>query len=280
MSGLRGAIRFPPFWAFLLSRGAMRNRHLLIPLAIALGGPLSISAAQQGYEFEVYDTHLTRHGTTEFELNTNFVASGPKQVATGLFPTHHMLRSSFEIGTGLTNWLDGSLYILAVHRPNIGSFYVGNRVRVTASAPSTWNLPVEVGLTQEIGYARPGFAENRWTYELSPMIGKSWGPVAFAFNPSFERSLAGEAAHPLEFEPKGRVGFAFGDEASLSLEYYSTLGPTSGFDPRSEQKHQLFAAFEKELSPNFEMALSLGRGLTSSSDRGVIATRLEYRINR
>lgn len=258
----------------------MRNRYLLIPLAIALGSPLSIAAAQQGYEFEVYDTHLTRPGTTEFELNTNFVASGPKQPDTGLFPTHHMLRSSFEIGTGLTNWLEGSIYVLAVHQPNAGASYVGNRIRMTASAPADWNLPVEFGLTQEVGYARPGFAENRWTYELSPMIGKTWGSVALVANPAFERSLSGPAAHPIEFEPRGRISYGFRDEGSLSLEYYSSLGPTSGFYPRSGQKHQLFVAVEKEFSTRWELAASFGRGLTAASDRSVIATRVEYRISR
>jgi hypothetical protein len=116
-----------------------------------------------------------------------------------------MMRSSVEIGAGLTNWLEGSIYFVAVHRPNAGASYVGNRIRATASAPAHWNLPVEFGLTQEIGYARPGFAENRWTYELSPMIGKTWGSV---------------------------------------------------------------------------LAVSFGRGLTASSDRAVLATRLEYRVGR
>jgi hypothetical protein len=241
---------------------------------------LSIAVAQQGYEFEVYDTQIKKPGTTEFELNTNFVASGPTRVDNGLFPTNHMLRSSFEIGAGLTNWLEGSMYLLAVHRPNGGASYVGNRVRITAIAPVDWNLPVEFGLTQEVGYARAGFAENRWTYELSPMIGKSWGSFALVANPAFERSLAGQAAHPIEFEPRGRISYGFGDEGSLSLEYYSSLGPTSGFDPRSEQKHQLFVTVEKELSTRWELAASFGRGLTASSDRSVVATRIEYRLNR
>ncbi len=251
-----------------------------IALALAFAILPSTATAQQGYEFEVYDTHLTKPGTTELELNTNFVASGPKRPDAELFPTRHMLRSSLELGTGVTNWLEGSIYVLAAHRPGSGASYVGNRMRLTASAPDSWNLPVEIGLTQEVGYARPGFAENRWTYELSPMIGKTWGSVAWAFNPVLERSLSGANVHKLEFEPKGRIGLLVGDEGSLSLEYYSTLGPTAGFDPRSEQKHQLFAAFGKELSPNFEIAASVGRGLTSSSDRMVIATRLEYRIGR
>ncbi|MDQ6689294.1 MAG: hypothetical protein M3Z18_02175 [Gemmatimonadota bacterium] len=258
----------------------MRRVYLLISLAVSLGSPLSVAEAQRGYEFEVYDAQLTKPGTTEFELNTNFVASGPKQIDAGLFPTAQMLRSSLEIGTGLTNWLEASIYFLAAHRPNVGESYVGNRIRMTASAPVDWNLPVEFGLTQEVGYARPGFAENRWTYELSPMIGKTWGSIAVVANPAFERSLSGPAAHPFEFEPRGRISYGFGEAGSASLEYYSSLGPTSRFDPRSEQKHQVFVAIEKLISEQWGMAASFGRGLTVTSDRAVVATRLEYRRNR
>ncbi|HEY8686745.1 MAG TPA: hypothetical protein VIO57_14170 [Chloroflexota bacterium] len=257
----------------------MRKPYLLIPLALSIGAPFTTVMAQQGYEFEVYGTQLTKPGTTEFELNTNFVASGPKQINIGLFPTNHMLRSSLEIGTGITNWLEGSVYVLAVHRPNGGASYVGNRIRATAAAPAEWNLPFEFGLTQEVGYARPGFAENRWTYELSPMIGKSWRSVSLVANPAFERSLSGQAARPIEFEPRGKISYGFGDEGSLALEYYTTLGPVSGFDARSEQKHQLFVAVEKELANRWELAASFGRGLTASSDRAVVSTRIEYRIN-
>jgi hypothetical protein len=258
----------------------MRKRRYLIPLAIAFATPFGTAMAQQGYEFEVYDTHLTKPGTTELELNTNFVASGRKQIDDGVFPTHHMLRSSLEVGTGVTDWLEASVYVLAAHRPTGGTSYVGNRLRATASAPSGWNLPFEVGLTQEIGYARPGFAENRWTYELSPMIGRSWGSVSLVANPAFERNLGASPEHPVEFEPRGRISYGFGDDGSLSLEYYSSLGPTSRFDELSAQKHQVFLAVEKELVSRWELAASFGRGLTASSDRSVIATRIEYRFGR
>jgi len=258
----------------------MKKLHLVISLAIAAGVPFASAFSQQGYEFEVYDTHLTKPGTTELELNTNFVASGRKEVDEGVFPTHHMLRSSLEVGTGITDWLEGSIYVLAVHRPAGGTSYVGNRVRATASAPADWNLPFEFGVTQEIGYARPGFAEHRWTYEFSPMIGKSWRSISLVANPAFERSLEAAPDHPVEFEPRGRITYGFGDEGSLSLEYYTSLGPTSRFDRLSAQKHQLFVAVEKELWTRWELAASFGRGLTASSDRSVIATRIEYRIGR
>src|SRR2546423_2065293 len=258
----------------------MTKRYLLILPAFMIAVPLARARAQQGYEFEVYDTHLTKPGTTELELNTNFVASGRKGVDEGLLPTHHMLRSSFEIGTGITDWLEASVYVLAVRRPNAGSSYVGNRVRATASVPTSWNLPFDFGLTQEVGYARPGFAENRWTYELSPMIGKTLGRVAFVANPAFERGVGDAAERAIEFEPRGRISYGVGDEGSLSLEYYSSLGPTSRFDPPSGQKHQVFLAAEKEVWDRWELAASFGRGLTASSDRSVIATRVEYRFGR
>jgi hypothetical protein len=258
----------------------MLKSVLLIALVCCAAIPSLSALAQQGYEFEVYDTHLTEPGTIELELNTNFVASGRKEIDEGLFPTHHMLRSSLEIGGGITDWLEASVYVLGVHRPGLGASYVGNRLRATASVPASWNWPMDFGITQEVGFALAGFAENRWTYELSPMIGKSWRSLAFVANPAFERGLGDAVDHPVEFEPRGRITYGFGDEASLSLEYYSSLGPTSRFDPVSSQKHQVFLAAEKEFSKRWELAVSFGRGLTASSDRSVIATRVEYRIGR
>src|SRR6476646_6735097 len=103
----------------------MRKRRYLVPFVFALACPIVRAMAQQGYEFEVYDTHLAKPGTIELELNTNFVASGRKQIDEGVFPTHHMLRSSFEVGTGVTNWLEASVYVLSAHRPTGGTSFVG-----------------------------------------------------------------------------------------------------------------------------------------------------------
>ena len=248
--------------------------------AVSLLIPVTRAIAQQGYEFEVYDNHIKTPGSIELELNTNFVASGRKELDEGVFPTHHMWRSSLEVGAGVTNWLEASVYILGARQSGGPTDYVGNRLRLTAVLPSRWNLPFDVGFTQETGYARPGFAENRWTYELAPMIGKSWRSVAVVVNPAFERSLGDPANRLIEFEPRGRISYGFGDEGAVSLEYYSSLGPTTHLDPVAGQKHQLFLAVEKELKNRWELAASFGKGLTSSSDHAVLATRVEYRIGR
>lgn len=256
-------------------------RKILVPLFVVSVILVSRAAnAQQGYEFEVYGTDLKPAGAIELEVNTNFVAAGPKTVDPELFPTRHMLRSSLELGAGITSYLEASVYVLGARRADGRSSYVGNRFRLTAVAPSSLGLPFGVGLTQEIGYARPGFAEHRWSYELAPMVSASWKSVDFVVNPALERALGATTGSEVEFEPRGKIARNFGDEGSVALEYYTTLGPLNSFEPRSQQIHQVFASIEKELHERWEFALSFGRGLTAASDRSVIATRIEYNFRR
>ena len=234
--------------------------------------------AQQGYEFEVYGASVARVGGGELELHANFVPSGSQRVddAEGR-ATHRALRSSLELSTGLASWLEASLYAVSYARNGAGVQYVGNRTRLTAVAPRGWNLPFDAGLSQEVGYARPGFAENRWAYEITPILGKTMGNVSLLLNPAFERGL-GTGEHEWEFEPRARLDYALGDEEAIGLEYYSVFGPVTGFDPRSHQRHQLFATGKTELPSGMEGAIGIGRGLTSNSDRWVVSTKLEVKF--
>ena len=235
--------------------------------------------AQQGYEFEVYNTEISAPGTGELELHTNFVPSGSQ-----LFDdaerraTHRAFRSALELSTGLTSWLEGSLYAVGYARRGAGLQYVGNRTRLTAVVPRRWNLPVDLGLSQEVGYARAGFAENRWAYEITPIVGKDLGRMSLVLNPAFERGIGANSEHEWEFEPRAALGYALGDEESLGLEYYSVLGPVDAFDPRSHQRHQLFAIGKTELPCGLEGSFGIGRGLTRNSDRWVFSTRLEVKF--
>jgi hypothetical protein len=234
--------------------------------------------AQQGYEFEVYSTDVSARAAGEIELHTNFVPSGSQSVDdTDGRATHRAVRSSLEVSTGIASWLEASLYAVTYARSGVGLQYVGNRARLTAVAPSKWNLPFDAGLSQEVGYARPGFAENRWAYEITPILGKELGRVLVFLNPAFERGLdAGE--QEWEFEPRARLAYALGDEGAVGLEYYSVFGPVSGFDARNHQRHQLFATGKTEISHDLEAALGIGRGLTGNSDRWVLTTRLELKF--
>jgi hypothetical protein len=254
---------------------------MLIKTAIAISALMFFAAtaqAQQGYEFEVYGTAIAKRGGGELELNTNFVPSGSQLVdnAEGR-ATRHSFRSSMELSMGIANWLETSLYAVGYARNGAGVQYVGNRARLTAVAPKNWRLPIDAGVAQEVGYARPGFAENRWGYEITPILGKDMGNVSVLLNPAFEHGM-GTGEHAWELEPRARVGYAFGEDESVGLEYYSVLGPVAGFDERSHQRHQLFATGATALPGGVEAAVGLGRGLTRNSDRWVITTRLELKF--
>lgn len=245
-------------------------------IVISVLSVCAVSAqAQQGFEFEVYGTSIAQPGEGELELHTNFVPTGAQRVddPEGR-ATHRAFRSALEVSVGLSGWLEGSLYAVTYARNGAGLQFVGNRARLTAIAPMSWKLPFDVAVAQEVGYARPGFAEHRWAYEITPILGKRAGPVSLVFNPALERGLDG-AEREWEFEPRAQLEYALGDEGGMGLEYYSVLGPLDGFDSQSHQHHQLFVTGKSKLPNSLEAGIGLGRGLTTNSDRWVITTRLE-----
>jgi hypothetical protein len=233
--------------------------------------------AQGGYEFEVYSTNIAPPGEAELETHINFVPSGARFVdEAGGRATHRAFRASVEIGTSLTSWLEASIYTVGYARNGAGIQYVGNRARMTAVVPGS-RLPFRVGLSQEVGYAQPGFAENRWAYEVTPIVEQRFGRQSLVLNSAFERGLGG-GGHEWEFEPRAALTRSFGDEEAVGLEYYSVLGPVTSFDARSHQIHQIFATGSAELASGWKSVLGVGRGLTRNSDRWVIVTRFEVEL--
>ena len=231
--------------------------------------------AQKGYEFEVYEAKLAPRGGGNVELHTNFVALSARESDPHATPLNRAFRSALEVSTGVNTWLDGSLYLVGYAREGRGLQYVGNRARINALLPRSARWPVKLGVSQEIGYARRGYAEDRWAYEVSPIVAFDVASLSFTANPAFERSLDG-GQHRWEFEPRAKIGHSVGDDATLFVEYYGGIGPVLEAEPASEQHHQVFASFETDITDRLELAVGVGRGFTRSSDRGVIATKLEY----
>ncbi len=252
----------------------------MIFLTLALVTVSNVASAQQGYEFEVYDTDIGPKGSTEIEASSNYVASGVGESDEGLFATNHALRTSLEFTRTLSDWLQMSGYVTANTRPDHAVSYVGNRLKLTAVAPATGSLPLSLGVATEVSYARPGFAEYKWAVELTPIVAKSFGGISLAFNPAFERGLSGSGVHHIEIEPRGRIALGFGDDASVAVEYYAGLGGINEHYSRAEQRHQVFARFETEVASQLEFGVGLGRGLTRSSDRWVVVVSAEYQSKR
>src|SRR5260221_9031959 len=155
----------------------------------ALFGIAPSLSAQEGYEYEVYSTRIAVPRAGALELHTNFVPTGPTSSESELASSDRAVRSSLEFSHGINRWLEGSFYFVGGVFRGMGAEYVGNRVRLTAVAPLTWNLPVDLGVSQVVGYARRRFSEHRWMYEISPIIGKTFGRVSLVANPPLERGF-------------------------------------------------------------------------------------------
>jgi hypothetical protein len=82
--------------------------------------------------------------------------------------------------------------------------------------------------------------------------------------PTLDRSFHGENVHEgVIFSPNAKFSFDF--KISAGLEYYGSVGPVTGFDPLSQQQHQIFPAIDLNIAPQWELNFGLGVGLTGST---------------
>ena len=66
------------------------------------------------------------------------------------------------------------------------------------------------------------------------------------------------------------ITHGFNDWFERGIEYYGSLGPLSGFDPKREQQHQIFPAIDLNVSPKWEFNFGVGIGLTRSTDHLIL----------
>ena len=152
------------------------------------------AAAQDNYEIQVYGADTVEPHHTMLELHSNFTFEGSKTMQDGLFPTNHALHETIEITHGFTSWFEVGFYIFTSERSGQGIDWVGDHIRPRVRVPESWNWPVGVSVSTEIGYQRRQFSPDTWTQEIRPIIDKQAGKWYFAFNPSIELSYHGENA--------------------------------------------------------------------------------------
>jgi hypothetical protein len=236
--------------------------------------------AQDNYEIQVYGSETVGPGETMVELHSNFTAGGSTAVQEGVLPTHHAFHETLEVTHGFKDWLETGVYIFTSARGPDGWNYVGSHIRPRARAPESWGWPVGVSLSAEVGFQRRAYSVDTWTLELRPIVDNpKQGRFYWSLNPTLDLALKG--LHPgrgLQFAPNAKVSWDVSHEVSLGIEYYGSLGPLSGFDPASQQQHQLFPSLDLNLSPDWEVNLGYGFGLTPATDRRILKVILGRRF--
>ncbi|MFI5152329.1 MAG: hypothetical protein ACHQET_03290 [Chitinophagales bacterium] len=254
-----------------------RNIHWpAILLSLMLSDGLQ---GQDNYEIQVYGSQTQAPGSTMFELHSNYTISGSKQIEKGVLPTNHALHETLEITTGVSRIIEVGFYFFTNYTPGYGYQYVGSHVRPRIMAPPEWNLPFGLSLSMEIGWQKPAYSEDEWSWEIRPIIDKQWSRLYLSFNPTLGVSLKSQYNNSVPtFEPNLKIGYSLLKNASFGIEYYGDCGPFSQFEPVQQQNHSLFITYDLLNNPYWELNIGLGFGLTSSTDPLIFKVILGRRV--
>ena len=236
--------------------------------------------AQGNYEVQVYGSDLVTPGVTMVELHSNFTAEGEKQTIDGVLPTNHAEHETVEITHGFNDWFECGFYIFTSIQPNNGWMYVGSHIRPRFAIPEKYHLPVGVSISNEIGWQRPNFSLDTWTWELRPIVDKKIDRWYFAFNPTIDRSLHGpEEKRGFEFSPNVKWSYDLTKRIAAGVEYYGAYGPVTGFDPVRDQQQQILPAVDIDFGKRWEFNFGVGVGVTQATDHLLIKAILGYRFH-
>ena len=253
-----------------------------VALSILCGALLAAAApawAQENFEIQVYGAETIAPGQTMVELHSNVAVQGTTRKEDRVLATQGAFHETLEITRGFTPWFETGFYLFTSIQPDGGWYWVGDHIRPRVRAPESWDLPVGLSLSLEVGYQRREFSADTWSLELRPIIDKTLGDWYFAFNPVFDRSLKGPGVdRGFEFAPAAKVAYDVAPKIALGLEYYGTLGPVSGFDRARDQQHQIFPVVDLDLGPRWEFNAGVGVGLTPGTDRLILKLILGYRF--
>jgi hypothetical protein len=252
----------------------------VLAAAALLGGPAAALRAQGNYEVQVYGSELVQPKVTMVELHSNFTASGTKQVIAGVLPTHHAVHETVEITHGFNEWFETGFYQFTSIQPGGSWMWVGTHIRPRFSVPERYRLPVGLSISNEIGYQRPNFSLDTWTWEIRPVIDKKMGPWYWSINPTIDKSFHGPSVKQgFEFSPNLKFSYDLSPKVAVGMEYYGSYGPLTSWDPLREQEQSFMPAVDIDFGPKWEFNFGVGIGVTQATDHLLIKAILGYRFN-
>ena len=265
-------------------RGHFRlQRFSDVPFLAVIAGLLFFAipaSGQDNYEIQVYGADTVEPGHTMVELHSNFTIDGTKQITDGVYPTNHAEHETVEITHGFNDWFEVGFYIFTSARSGQGYQWVGDHIRPRFRVPEKWHWPVNVSLSNEVGYQRRQFSTDTWTWEMRPIVDQKVGRWYWAFNPTFDYSIHGLSQNQgFVFSPNFKFSYDFTPKIAGGLEYYGSVGPATDFLPIHQQQQQIFPAIDLNLAPQWEINFGLGVGLTGTTDHLILKGIIGYRFN-
>ena len=239
-----------------------------------------LARAQGNFEVQVYGSDLVAPKATMVELHSNFTVEGTKTVIDGMLPTNHAEHETLEITHGFNEWFECGFYQFTSIQDDGSWMWVGTHIRPRFAIPESYGLPVGISLSNEIGYQRPNFSGDTWTWEMRPIIDKKMGRHYAALNPVLDKTFHGPDVHSgFQFSPNFKYSYDATKRIALGVEYYGALGSITGFYPVRYQQHLIVPATDIDFGQNWEFNFGVGIGATSGTDHILIKAILGYRFN-
>jgi hypothetical protein len=236
--------------------------------------------AQGNYEIQIYGADTVPPQTLMVELHSNFTVEGQQYTIEGVYPTNHQLHETLELTQGLNDWSEIGFYVFTSAQHGTGLQWVGDHIRPRVRVPDSWDWPVGVSLSMEVGFQRSAYSTDVWTWEIRPIIDKAIGRWYFALNPAFERTLSGpDVDQGWGFAPSVKIGYDFTRVVSAGIEYYADFGPVGDFVSTHDQQQQLFVVADLNVSPLWEINLGVGIGATAATDHLTVKAILGRRFD-
>jgi len=261
----------------------MRDRigpgwRLAALLALACYPLLGI--AQANYEIQVYGAETVPPQTLMVELHSNFTVEGQHSSIDGVYPTYHQEHETVELTEGVNDWSEVGFYVFTSEQDGHGVQWVGDHIRPRVRVPDSWDWPVGLSVSTEVGFQRSAYSTDTWTWEIRPIIDKSIGRWYFAFNPALERTFHGpDVNQGWGFAPSAKVGFDITRVVSAGFEWYADYGAISNIAPVHDQQQQLFLVTDLSVSPVWEINIGVGIGATGTTDHLIVKAILGRRFD-
>lgn len=249
-------------------------------LAIAPLLAVIMASAQDNYEIQVYGSQTQRPATSMFELHSNYTFVGQKEISDGVWPSHHAVHETVEITTGITDIFELGVYLFTAYVPGHGYQVVGSHLRPRIMAPPSWQLPVGLSLSSEIGYQRAAYSASTWNIEVRPIIDKQWQKWYLSFNPTLGIALKSnyERSTPV-FEPNLKVNYNVVKNSAVGFEYYGDIGYVNHPESFNRQSNAIFITYDLLNNNKWEFNAGAGIGLTAYTDAFVFKVILGRRVN-
>lgn len=243
--------------------------------------------AQNNYEIQVYPSETIAPKVLLTELHSNFTVEGSTTTQYGMLPTQHQEHETLELTQGITDWSEVGFYVFTAERSGNGVQWVGDHIRPRVRAPLSWHLPVGLSVSNEIGYARPEFANPTWSWQIMPIVDKTmgkwywsvngtmdWGhpvPPPATYTPA-QRAVYYRDVSPrgLTFGPAATVTFQPSKYYNLGIEYYAYYGEFGNFVSLHNQQQQFFPVINLFVSKKWEVNVGAGWGATAGTDHLIV----------